>query len=120
MAGVKHVSWWQWMPLPWRKWRLVGRVEAGDEVPDRLPRKGVVLVGPAERPTWAAFDCPCGRGHRLMVNLDKTRRPAWRVESLRPLSIRPSVDDITKGRRCHFFISNGRITWARDERRKIR
>jgi hypothetical protein len=54
-----------------------------------------------------------------MVNLDQRRRPAWRVESLRPLSIRPSIDDITPERRCHFFLSKGRITWARDERRNI-
>jgi hypothetical protein len=115
VAGV--IPWWQWLPLPWRKWHRVARVNAGDEVPDRLPRRGVVLVGPAEHPTWAAFDCPCGRGHRLMVNLDKTRIPAWRVESLSPLSLRPSIDDITPERRCHFFISNGKITWAHNEQR---
>jgi len=120
MAGVRPISWWQWIPLPWRKWRLVGTVEAGDEVPDRLPRKGVVLVEHAHRPTWAAFDCPCGRGHRLMVNLDQTRRPVWRVASRHPLSIRPSVDDVTPLRRCHFWITNGRITWDRHEPRKGR
>lgn len=115
MAGV--ISWWQQLPLPWRKFRLVGRVDAGDEVPGRLPRKGVVLVGPVDHPTWAAFDCPCGRGHRLMVNLDKARRPAWRVERARPLTLRPSIDDATPERRCHFLVTGGKITWARDERR---
>jgi hypothetical protein len=120
MARVKQIPWWQWIPLPWRRWRLVGNVDAGDEVPHRLPRKGVVLVGPPDSPTWAAFDCPCAQGHRLMVNLDQRRRPAWRVESLSPLSIRPSLDDITPTRRCHFFISRGRITWARDGPREIR
>lgn len=115
MAGV--ISRWQRLPLPWRSFRLVGRVDAADEVPDRLPRKGIILVGPADEPTWAAFDCPCGRGHRLMVNLDRTRRPAWRLESVYPLSLRPSIDNITPQRRCHFFVSGGKITWARDERR---
>lgn len=119
MADVKPISWWHWLPLPWRTWRLVGHVEAGDEVPDRLPRKGVVLVGPPERPSWLAFDCPCGHGHRLMVNLDSRRRPSWRVESLRPLSIRPSIDNITSERRCHFFLLRGKITWARDEWRSM-
>jgi len=50
-----------------------------------------------------------------MVNLEKTRRPAWRIESLRPLSIRPSIDNVTPERRCHFIVRDGKITWARDE-----
>lgn len=117
MASVNVIGWWHWLPLPWRRWRVVGRVDAGDEVPDRLPPKGVVLVGTSERPTWVAFDCPCRRGHRLMVNLNKARQPAWHVESLRPLSIRPSIDNITQQQRCHFFIRGGKIVWARDEHR---
>lgn len=119
MAGIKAIRWWQWLPLPWRGWRVVATVRAGDEVPDRLPSKGVVLVGTAARPAWIAFDCPCERHHRLMVNLDKARRPAWHIESLRPLSIRPSIDDITPDRRCHFFIRGGKITWAHNEQRSI-
>ena len=115
MAGVGPIAWWKRLPLPWRKWRLVGQVQAGDEVPERLPRRGVILVGSPERPAWVAFDCPCGHGHRLMVNLEKTRRPAWRIESLRPLSIRPSIDNVTPERRCHFIVRDGKITWARDE-----
>ena len=47
-----------------------------------------------------------------MVNLDKTRLPFWRVESQNPLSIRPSIDNITPERRCHFTIRAGKIAWA--------
>jgi hypothetical protein len=117
VASVSVIGWWQWLPLPWRQWRVVGRVDAGDEVPDRLPRKGVVLVGAPERPTWAAFDCPCRRGHRLMVNLNTERYPAWHVQSLRPLSIQPSIDNITPQQRCHFFMRGGKIVWAGAEPR---
>ncbi len=60
----------------------------------------------------AVFDCPCRTGHRLMVNLDRTRHPFWRIESRRPLSIRPSIDDITSERRCHFIIRDGKLRWA--------
>jgi hypothetical protein len=117
MANMTPIPWWRRVTLPWRRWRLVGRVEAADEVPTLLPRRGVVLVGPVQRPTWAAFDCPCGRGHRLMVNLDMSRHPAWRVDRLRPLSIGPSIDNIEQDRRCHFIVRSGRIRWVRDDRR---
>ena len=63
MVGLtKLVAWWQSLPLPWRPWRIVGQVAAGDEVPEYLPYRGVVLVGVPEYPTWAVFDCPCGNG----------------------------------------------------------
>ena len=116
MAGMKKLTaWWQSLPLPWRAWRIVGQVDAGDEVPDRLPDRGVVLVGMPEDATWAVLDCPCRTGHRLMVNLDRARHPFWSVDSLKPLSIHPSIDDITPERRCHFSVRGGKIKWARDD-----
>ena len=105
-------AWWQSLPLPWRKWRIVGKVSAGDEVPEHLPHRGVILVGPSESATWVVFDCPCRAGHRLLVNLDNTRHPSWRIESHKPLSIHPSIDDITPERRCHFIVRAGKIIWA--------
>jgi hypothetical protein len=50
-----------------------------------------------------------------MVNLDIRRRPAWRMDAVRPLTIQPSIDDITKSRRCHFFIRGGKVVWALDD-----
>ena len=106
-------QWWWALSSRWRRWRVIGRVSGADELPERLPPKGVVLVGSAEDATWAAFDCPCKTGHRLLVNLDSSRYPFWRIDSLKPLSIRPSIDSITPERRCHFFIRGGRVQWAR-------
>ena len=63
MAGMKRlIAWWQSLPLPWRPWRIVGQIGAGDEVAERLPHRGVVLVGTRESATWAVFDCPCRTG----------------------------------------------------------
>lgn len=106
------VAWWRSLPLPWRSWRIVERVGAADEVPERLPQRGVVLVGAPASRAWAVFDCPCGTGHRLMVNLDRTRHPFWTIEFREPLSILPSIDNITPERRCHFIIRDGKIGWA--------
>ena len=117
MAALRKLTaWWQSLPFPWRVWRVVDYVGAGDEVPDRLPDRGVVLVGALENGTWAAFDCPCRRGHRLMVNLDQSRQPAWRIDSLKPLTILPSIDNISPGSRCHFVVRSGRVNWAHYDR----
>lgn len=97
---------------PWRRWRIVEHVADVDLVDERIPRKGVVFVGTADQPKWAVLDCPCRDRHRLIVNLDSGRRPVWRIETLEPLSIRPSIDDHTPDRRCHFTIARGRIRWA--------
>ena len=118
MAAMKRViTWCQSLPLPWRAWRIVEQVSAGDEVPERLPYRGVVLVGAPESAKWAVFDCPCRTGHRLMVNLDRARHPFWRIESQKPLSIHPSIDDIIPDRRCHFIVRGGKIRWAYYNRR---
>lgn len=113
MAGIRWlVAWWQSLPFPWTAWRIVQCVDAADEIPDQIPNKGVILVGRLGSMTWAAFDCPCKSEHRLMVNLDDSRRPSWRITSIKPLTIHPSIDDVTTGRHCHFFIRRGRIRWA--------
>lgn len=108
------IRWWDW--LPFRKWRLVGFVEDADEVPERLPRTGAVMVTSAGYEKWVVFDCPCGRGHRIMLNIDKVRRPHWRVGlgSDRTLTIAPSVDYKDAQKRCHYFVRNGRVRWTKD------
>ena len=119
MAGIKKlIAWWHTLPIPWRTWRIVGQVASGDEIPDRVPYKGAVLVGVPGNATWVAFDCPCRTDHRLILNLDRGRYPFWSVDSMTPLTIRPSIDDITQGRRCHFFVRCGRIRWVHYNRRR--
>jgi hypothetical protein len=114
MADVAHICWWHWIPWPWKRWRIVATVTAGDEIPDRLPGKAAVLVSAGTSPTWVAFDCPCGRGHRIMLNLNRNRKPHWSLGLPRCLTLSPSVDDLARDRRCHFFMRNGRVEWVRD------
>jgi hypothetical protein len=110
MARVKTISWWQWLPI--FRWRIVGYVDAADEIPAHLPRNAAVIVGSPQRPKWVAFDCPCRTGHRIMVSLDPTHVPHWSLANEHPLTIRPSFDYRTPSRNCHFFIRHGRIEWA--------
>jgi hypothetical protein len=108
-------KWWHWLPR-WR-WRIIGVVEAADEIPARLPQKGVVVVGLVDDPKWLAFDCPCLTGHRIMVNLDVNRLPHWEVFRTSALTVWPSIDCVGPRRRCHYLIAGGRVIWIPDRRR---
>ncbi len=110
MAEMTKISWWQW--LPFFRWRVVAFVDSADNVPEKLPRNGAVLVGPPARPKWIVFDCPCRRGHRIMLNTDKARLPYWSTTVKGRLTISPSIDSNHAMRRCHYFIRNGRIQWV--------
>lgn len=99
--------------LPWlQRFAVVKRVEAADEIPESLPQFGAVLVGSEAAPRWLAFDCPCRTGHRIMLNLDNSRRPFWMVSSTKHLTIHPSVDSRRPERRCHYWMRNGKIHWV--------
>lgn len=114
MGTVNKIRWWTWIRWPWRRWSIVLIVEAADEVPERLPWRGAVLVGTRAYPKWLAFDCPCGSGHRIVVTLDRGHKPHWKVTATKQLSVVPSIDYCGGGRRCHYFISNGKTVWAHD------
>jgi hypothetical protein len=104
------------LPLArWGKWKVIDEVTAADEVPAEIPKRRAIIVRRNDTPTWLAFDCPCDRGHRILLNLDATRRPRWTVTATSPLTIYPSVDDASSTRRCHFLIRAGRVIWARDD-----
>jgi Family of unknown function (DUF6527) len=102
-----------WYRVIWlSRYRVIASVEAADEVPDALPALGAVLVGTTAEPKWIAFDCPCNDNHRVMVNLDLRRRPAWRMTSAAPLTLQPSIDALRGAKRCHYFLTKGRVRWV--------
>ena len=113
MGAVNRIQWWEWW-APFRPWRIVATVEAADEIPARLPPRGAVIVGSIERPKWIAFDCPCKSGHRIMITLDPSHRPHWRIVSRGRLTLSPSVDYDGNGRRCHYFVRDGFVEWVKD------
>jgi hypothetical protein len=100
--------------LPDRKWHVAMRVAAADEMPGNIPAFTAVMVGTDADPKWLAFDCPCGTGHQIMLNLDRRRSPSWTVTNTRRLTIKPSVDAYRPERRCHYFVRQGKVKWAPD------
>lgn len=103
-------GWTQW--LPFRRWRLVAIVEAADEVPDQLPVRGMILVGSADYPKWLAFDCPCKQNHRILIPLDRLKKPHWTVKGTKKVSLFPSVDAFRGSVRCHYIINKGWTKWV--------
>jgi Family of unknown function (DUF6527) len=110
MARLKTIHWWEWWPF--RSWRIVAEVGDADEIPSRLPRNGVVLVGSLHAPKWLGFDCPCRNGHRVLLNLQLRHLPRWRLIENRPLTVLPSVDERGPAGRCHYFMRQGKIVWT--------
>jgi hypothetical protein len=106
--GLKR--WWQSRhPGPWRVGLVVSEA---DQIPTAMAAYEAVLVGCNGISKWLAFDCPCGTGHRVMLNLDRARSPHWTVFAEAPLTISPSVDMETAGRRCHYLLYYGHVNWV--------
>lgn len=113
---TRLIRWWQWLALPWRRWQIVLSVGEADEVPGRIPPMSAVIVDAESGPKWLAFDCPCSRHHRVLLNLSPRRKPRWSVQSQSPLSLIPSVDEFSNGERCHYVVHRGKVRWV--ERRQ--
>lgn len=102
--------------LTFRRWRLEAMVSDMDEVPLSIRPRRAYLVGTPSRHKWLVFDCACGGGHRILLNLDPARRPFWTLrlsKTTRALSLHPSVDYHDDCRTCHYILSDGRIKWVR-------
>jgi Family of unknown function (DUF6527) len=83
------------------------------DIPKVLSRHEIALVRAGDRLKWAVFECPCGYGHRIMINLDPRRRPVWRIAHVSPLSVVPSIDSREK-RRCHFWLTSNHVRWVKE------
>lgn len=101
--------------LPSRSWRLEATVSDMDEVPPHIGSRRAYLVATARRHKWLVFDCPCGTGHRIVLNLDRDRRPVWtlRVSKRGVLTLYPSVDYRDDRLACHYVLLDGRVEWVR-------
>lgn len=111
MAQLRQLI-WRLTPPTWRTFQIVGSADAVDEIPEWLPRKGAAIVESSAGPQWLAFDCPCTEAHRVVLNLNPRRRPAWRVDANNPLTLFPSVDQVRGAKVCHYIVRNGKVRWV--------
>jgi hypothetical protein len=75
----------------------------------------IFLVKKDRRPVWAAFMCPCGAGHRLVLNLSKLRSPYWTVKVRDGrATVYPSIS-LGQGCQSHFWIWSNKVYWAKFE-----
>lgn len=85
------------------------------DLPD-LPRANeIAIAGTRDNPKWALIDCPCGRGHTVLLPLSTSKYPHWELsfDRLMNPSFSPSIDrDRDQGIRCHFWIIKGEVRWA--------
>lgn len=104
--------------IPAFRWRIERRAADVDEVPPRIPKRRAYIVATAILRKWLVFDCPCGTGHRIMLNLDRSRFPYWRLtlSATRQITLSPSIDYHDEYRRCHYFLRKGRVIWAKRPR----
>lgn len=97
-----------------RRWQVTGTYDDIDDVPEVLTSREIAIIATPQFVKWIIFDCPCRTGHRIMVNADLSRKPAWDLRAKLPATIWPSVDFANHQRRCHYSIINGRTHWAKD------
>lgn len=85
------------------------------DLPEIPKANELAIAGSATNPKWALLDCPCGRGHTILLSLSKSEKPHWSVstDAKRQPSIYPSIDrNRYEGVRCHYWLKDGRIRWV--------
>lgn len=105
---------WSWFRPTGRREAFGATVQLDSSTnPERELAAGkLVLIGPAEKPKWLRFKCPCGCGDVIALNLMTSHRPHWKTELHQDgtLTVHPSVDSQRCG--AHFWIKRSKINWV--------
>lgn len=105
----------RWFRKLWGKYgparRLV--IIEGDELPQDLPARNLVLTRDDGDDWSVGMRCPCGCGERIELMILKEARPRWdvSVNKVGEPSLHPSVWR-KSGCRSHFWVREGRILWC--------
>ena len=98
----------------WRDWLVpFYQTKYVEDLPEKLDRKVIYIIGDEEFIEHATLLCPCRCGALLHMNLIPDERPCWFVieHSNGSVSLEPSIWR-QKGCKSHFFFVRGRIRWV--------
>jgi hypothetical protein len=71
----------------------------------------MILVGSLAKTKWIVFTCPCGQGHVIWLNAQRSQYPRWKVGGRdRQVTLWPSIW-VGEPWGCHFWIRRGRVFW---------
>lgn len=94
--------------------RRIERLSKRSAVPRHQRRDTLYLVGNPEQ--WLIFQCPCQRGHDIALTVGSNGSWTLRGHRRKP-TIHPSVNSLADDRRCHFWLTAGRVRWCADSDR---
>lgn len=94
---------------------FVSRVVVSHPNPEDIAHGEIVIVGDEKYQKWACFRCPGGCEDIILLSLNKSRRPSWRVfpDWLKRPTLHPSVRQLNECK-CHFWMRKGRVDWCKD------
>jgi hypothetical protein len=97
----------------WRRQPPVYRGQHVADLPEKLARDIVYIVGANGYDWSAAMLCPGGCGKTLEMNLLPDAKPFWTLQEDhdRTVTLRPSVW-LKTGCGCHYVLTEGRVRWA--------
>lgn len=84
-----------------------------DELPDKIDKNTIYILGEGNYLWSAAMLCPCGCGELIQLSLHKEGRPKWEIIRNKngTVSLHPSIWR-KKGCHSHYFFKNGFIQWC--------
>lgn len=83
--------------------------------PNQVTSESIIVIQNHSVEKTAILRCPGLCGQRILLNLNRTRFPNWRVSTdwLGRPSLNPSVRQLNDCR-CHFWIVAGNVQWCDD------
>ncbi len=84
-----------------------------EDVPDKLKRYEIYIIGSKECYWQIVMLCPCGCKTVLHINLLNDYKPSWIYEmnSRQAITIHPSIHRKVDCK-SHFFIREGKVVWV--------
>jgi hypothetical protein len=105
----------KWLRRVWDRFgpRRGLKIVEGDSLPERMPRRNLVLARKDDEDWCVGMRCPCGCGQTIELLLVREAKPRWDLlidPTGRP-SLTPSVW-LQTGCRSHFWLRRGRVEWC--------